>query len=448
MNAADDARGWTSGTRWWGGLGLITALGILGVAVPAQAQDGSHPAVTFAEDVAPILYENCVVCHRPGSIAPMSLLEYETVKLYAPLIKTRVENRKMPPWFIDRTVGVQEFKDDRSLSDEEIATIVQWVESGAPAGDLAHLPAEPSFEEDIYEWTIEDEMGRPPDWIVPIPAPFTVPADGPNWWMTFVSETELPEDRWIQAFETKPSLEGFPVVHHAGTSMIFPDGGGGFLSEYALGKTADINPPGTGQLIKAGTKLRWGIHYSGSPDGKDRTDRTRIALWFYPKGEVVERELIRQHFGDNSDLDLPGGEERMRTDGYQFIQDNIRVTAFQPHLHNLGSRQCMEVIYEDGQRQTLSCAGWDFGWHIAYNYKEEEQPLVPKGSVIHVTSWHNNSESNPWAADTRNWVGFGQRSTDDMSFSWVSYYKLTDEEYQEAVQERRARVAAAANDED
>ena len=310
---------------------------------------------------------------------------------------------------------------------------------------MNYLPPAPQFEDDVA-WTLEDDMGRPPDLIIPIPEPFTVPADGPNWWMTFYSDTGLTEDRWIKAFETKPSAEGYPVVHHAVTSMEFPDGGGGFLSEYALGKTADINPPGTGQLIKAGTRLNWNVHYAASPDGIDRTDRTRLALWFLPEGEDPEHELIRSHMADNEDLDLPGGEERIRTDGYEYLDKNIRITAFQPHLHNLGTRQCIEVIYQDNRRQTLSCADWDFGWHIAYNYSEEVQPLIPKGSMIHVTSWFNNPKSNPWAGDSRNWVGFGQRSTDDMSFSWISYYELTDDEYDEAVAERHAGFEVGSDD--
>ena len=402
-------------------------------------------SINFAEHVAPIIYDNCVECHRPGSIAPMSLLDYETVRAWGPVIKDRVEKRSMPPYFIDKEVGVQSFEDDRSLSDQEIATIAAWVDSGSPQGDMNYLPPAPQFEDDVA-WTLEDDMGRPPDLIIPIPEPFTVPADGPNWWMTFYSDTGLTEDRWIKAFETKPSAEGYPVVHHAVTSMEFPDGGGGFLSEYALGKSADINPPGTGQLIKAGTRLNWNVHYAASPDGLDRTDRTRLALWFLPEGEDPEHELIRSHMADNEDLDLPGGEERIRTDGYEYLDKNIRITAFQPHLHNLGTRQCIEVIYQDNRRQTLSCADWDFGWYIAYNYSEEVQPLIPKGSMIHVTSWFNNSKSNPWAGDSRNWVGFGQRSTDDMSFSWISYYELTDDEYDEAVAERHAAFEVGSDD--
>ncbi len=424
----------SAGQRTMLGSLAILALGtVSGTTVLAQ-QSQSTP--TFAEDVAPIIYEKCVECHRPSSIAPMSLIEYDVVRAFAPIIKERVVDRKMPPFFIDKTIGVQGFKDDRSLSDAEIDTIVRWVDSGGPQGDMSNLPSVPVFEEQVA-WTLEDEMGRPPDVIIPIPDPFTVPAGGPNWWMTFISDTGLTEDRWIKAFETKPSADGYSVVHHATTSMQFPEGGGGFLSEYALGKTADINPPGTGQLIKAGTELVWNIHYAAAADGTDHTDRTQLGLWLLPLGEEPENELIRSHMADNEDLDIAGGQDNARTDGYEYIKENIRITAFQPHLHNLGTRQCLEVIYQDNRRQTLSCADWDFGWHIAYNYEEEVQPLIPKGSMIHVTSWYNNSQTNPWAGDSRNWVGFGQRSTDEMAFSWISYYELTDEEFAEAVEERR-----------
>jgi|TARA_B100002003_G_C14150759_1_gene553453 hypothetical protein len=429
---------------WHQVLGVFGVLFILMTMTSSVFGQQVSSTLTFADHVAPIIYDKCVECHRPGSIAPMSLIDYDTVKTWAPVIKDRVVNRKMPPYFIDKTVGVQGFKDDRSLSDEEIATIVAWVDNGAPEGDSRNMPTAPTFDDNI-SWTLEDEMGRPPDLIIPIPEPFTVPPGSPNWWMTFYSDTGLTEDRWIMAFETKPTAEGYPVVHHAVTQMEFPEGGGGFLSEYALGKTADINPPGTGQLIKAGTRLRWNVHYASSPDGLAHTDQTRLALWLLPVGEEPEHQLVRSHMGDNEDLDLPGGEANVRTDGYEFINRNIRITAFQPHLHNLGIQQCLEVIYQDNRRQTLSCAFWDFGWHIAYNYLEEVQPLIPKGSMLHVTSWYNNSTSNPWAGDSRNWVGFGQRSTDEMAFSWISWYELTDEEFEVAVNERQTGLSSGSD---
>jgi len=352
-----------------------------------------------------------------------------------------VATRSMPPWFIDQTVGVQRFKDDQALTDDEIATIAAWVDGGAPQGDPADMPAALTFDTDIYAWTLQDELGREPDLVVPIPEPFLVPGGSPNWWIEFVSDTNLTEDRWIKAYETKPSIEGFPVVHHAPTTMFQESAPEeqAFLSEYALGKTGDVHPDGTGRLIKANTKLRWNMHYAANPSGEDATDRTSIGLWLYPSGYEPEHPLIRRSIGDVTDLDMPPGANNVRTDGYTFLQENVRLTVFQPHLHNLGKRQCLEAIYEDGRVQTLSCANWDFGWHIAYNYADEAQPLLPKGTVLHVISWHDNSDGNRWAADPRNWVGWGNRSTDEMSFAHISWFALSDEEYEEQV---KARIAA------
>ena len=403
--------------------------------------------VTFTKDVAPILQRSCQVCHRPGSIAPMSLLTYEDARPWARAIKQKVATRQMPPWYIDKNVGIQKFNDDRSLTDQEIATLAGWVDGGAPQGNPADMPPPVKFDNQIYEWTLQDELGRAPDLVVPIPSPFVVEAGSPNWWMEFVSDTGLTEDRYIKAYETKPSLEGFSVVHHATTSMFqesSPEEQEG-LSEYALGKTGDVHPDGTGRLIKAGTKLRWNLHYSANPNGETTTDRTSIAFWLYPKGYVPKHRLIRRSVGSVTDLDLPPGENNVRTDGYTVLEDNIRLTVFQPHMHNLGKRQCLEAIYKDGRVQTLSCVNWDFGWHIAYNYAEEVQPLLPKGTILHVISWHNNSTSNKWAADPRNWVGWGNRSTEEMSFAHISWYTLTDEEFEEHAKARRAAMTTNNN---
>ncbi len=429
-------KSWTSSPPRCGLSAIVTLLLLMMAAVPGEAQDRGDGQVTFTEDVAPILYQKCASCHRPSSIAPMSLLTYELARPYALLIKEMVSSRTMPPWFVDKTVGIQSFKDDRSLSDEEIATIVRWADSGAPQGDPAAMPPLPEFEDVIYDWTLEDEMGRPPDHIIAMPEPFTIPANSGNLFPRHISESGLDEDRWIMAYETKPSVDGFPVVHHNGTTFVYADGTTEEFGEYAIGKTGDIFPEGTGRFIPAGTQIRWSSHYSGSPDGRDHTDQSRLALWFYPKGVVPEHRLHRDRWGVISDLDIPPNEESARSDGFTILDQNVRLTAYQPHMHNLGDRQCMEVIYPDQRRQTLNCMGWDFGWHITYNYADDEQPLIPKGSVIHLTHWHNNSTSNPWAADPDNWVGYGQRSTDDMAFAHISNYKLSDEEFAKHVEER------------
>ena len=418
---------------------LVTAATVLACSGVAVAQDSPGDQVTFTRHVAPILQRSCQVCHRPGSIAPMSLLTYEEARPWARAIKEHVSNRIMPPWYIDKKTGIQGFKADKSLSDEEIATIVQWVDNGAPRGNLADMPPPREFQ-NMDQWHIGE-----PDWIVEIPKPFVVKAEAADWWGNLESDSGLTEDRWIKAVETKPSAEGFPVVHHAVTGIVNDetDAGsflGSFLNEYALGKNGDIFPDGYGREIKAGSKIRFNMHYHAI--GREVTDRTAVGLTFYPKGVNPQRKLISSHVGDNEDLDIPAGEDNVRHDGYHRLEENAHLTGFQPHLHNLGKRQCLEAILPDNTTEMLNCADWDFGWHIVYNYKDEVAPLLPKGTILHVISWHNNSESNRWNDDPRNWAGFGQRSSDDMSFSWVSWYELTDEDFQAEVE---AQAAASTN---
>ena len=414
-----------------GSLGVV-ALAMLTVSIAATgtavAQTGN---VTFTKDVAPILQRSCQTCHREGAIAPMSLLTYEETRPWARAIKDKVQTRTMPPWYIDKNIGVQGFRYDRSLSDAEIETIATWVDTGAPRGNPADLPAPVEFaERDI--WHIGE-----PDWIVPIPEPFVVPADGANWWGDLFADSGLTEDRWIKAVETKPSAEGFPVVHHAVTRLqeTADADEGDFLNEYAQGKNGDAFPPGTGRLVKAGSTIRFNMHYASI--GEERTDRTSVGLQFYPKGEEPEHELFSRGLGWNFDLDIPPGEDNVRHDGYHTFNENVRLTGFQPHLHNRGKRQCIEAIYPQGDVETLSCANWDFGWHIVYNYQEDVQPLLPKGTILHTITWHDNSRANRWNPDPRNWAGFGQRSSDDMSFTWTSWYELDDEEFEAARDERR-----------
>ena len=404
------------------------------IALPAAAQDA--PAnVTFPRDCAPSLQRACQSCHRTGSIAPMSLLTYEEVRPWARSIKQRIESREMPPWFIDRHVGVQGFKADKSLSDAEIAIVSTWVDNGAPRGNPADLPPPIAFD-DMTKWNIGE-----PDWVVEIPEPFVVKAEAADWWGNLVSDSGLTEDRWVKAVETKPTEESFPVVHHAVTTAIDPDGEAAFLNEYALGKNGDIYPDGTGRLLKAGSQIRFNMHYHAI--GREITDRTSVGLTFYPKGVEPERPIYALHIGDNEDLDIPAGEADIRHDGYYHLKDNITLTVFQPHLHNLGTRQCIEAILPDNSVQSINCANWDFGWHIAYNYEDGVAPLIPKGSVIHVISWHDNSDANRWNDDPRNWAGFGQRSNDDMSFAWLSWFTMNDTEFEAAV---AAREAATDND--
>lgn len=415
---------------------VVTAFAPVGAAPPPPPPD--EVQATFTKDVAPILQRSCQVCHRPGSIAPMSLLTYEDARPWARSIRQQVVSRGMPPWTIDKTLGIQKFIHDRSLSDQEIATIAKWVDGGAPRGNPADLPPPREFA-DASKWTLADVLGQP-DMIIPIPEPFVVEPNAPNLWIDLIADSGLTEDRWIRAVETKPSLEGFPVVHHAVTSLFqesAPEDSVGF-SEYALGKTGDIFSDGSGFLIKAGTKVRFNMHYAAASERK--VDRTSLGLWLYPKGYVPKYKHVRQGVGNVEDLDLPPGESDIRHDGYHVLTENVRLTVFQPHLHNRGKRQCLEVLYTDNRVETINCVNWNFGWHIAYNYPEDVQPLLPKGTVLHVITWHDNSKANKWNPDPRNWAGFGQRSSDDMAFAHISWYALSDEDFQKDVKERQERL--------
>jgi hypothetical protein len=405
-----------------------------GTAAEAQApQAASQP--TFTKDVAPILQRSCQTCHRPGSIAPMSLLTYEDARPWARSIKNRVSQRQMPPWHVDRTIGIRKFKDDPSLSDAEIATIVGWVDAGAPRGNPADMPAPRTFE-DNDKWHIGT-----PDLIVSLPFENTIEAQSSDWWADFVADSGLAEDRYIKAVEAKPVGAGASrVVHHAVMFLIDPDSdnpSGGVLNEYAVGKNGDVYPEGAGRLMKAGSKVRFNMHYHAV--GETIKDRTSIGIVFYPKGYVPKHQMVTVLAPNQDDLDIPAGESNVRSDAYFKVDRNARLTAFMPHMHNRGKRQCIEAIYPNMVVEQFNCVNYDFQWQIVYNYADDVAPLLPAGTIIHVTSWHDNSAGNRNNPDPRNWVGFGNRTTDDMARHWLTFYYMSDEEFQAEVNERVAK---------
>jgi hypothetical protein len=404
------------------------------------ANQAQEPAVTFTKNVAPILQRACQDCHRPGSIAPMSLLTYDDARPWARSIRTRVTARTMPPWFIDRTVGVQHFKDDPSLSDEEIATIQRWVDAGAPRGNPADMPPPRQFA-DAKRWA-----NGTPDHIITMPTEYVVKPRAADDWPQIIVDSGLTEDRYIKAVETKPS--DIRVVHHVTAYMLPPDGdpaGEQFLSEYAIGKNGDVFPEGSGRLMKAGTKIRLEMHYSAI--GEEVHDRTQIGLILYPKGYVPPRVAITSRVGSGGggDLDIPAGAENVRTDGYTRLAKAAKIIGFQPHMHNRGKMQCVEAIYPNMQTEMLSCARFDFGWALVYNYADDAAPIVPAGTILHIISIHDNSAANRGNPDPRNWAGNGNRTIDEMAFSWMSWSELTDAEYRKEVETRRAARAASTS---
>jgi len=423
---------------------VLAFLAIAGVASAQQSAPASNQTpVAFTKDVAPILQRSCQTCHRPGAVAPMSLLTYEDVRPWARSIKTKVTNREMPPWHIDRNIGITKFKNDPSLTDQEIATIATWVDAGAPRGNLADMPPPRKFEE-LDQWFI----GKP-DLVITSNKPYVLPAAGPDNIVDILVDPGFTEDMYVMAIESKPAdAASFKVTHHFTTNLVEdPDDDpvGLFLNEYALGKNGDVFPPNSGRLIKAGTKINFNLHLN--PRGEETPVSVKLGLKVYPKGQVPKYVAFTQHMGDAPDLDIPAGSIS-RHDGYFRLPRPVLLASFQPHMHNRGKAQCIEAIYPDlnpnsarpgpARTETISCvSNYQFGWHITYPYADDVAPLLPAGTMIHVISWHDNSTNNRWNPNPKNWVGGGSRSIDEMSFSWVTLTYLEEDDFRQRVEERR-----------
>ena len=422
---------------------VLAFLGLAGAAAAQQSAPAANPSPTFTKDVAPIIQRSCQTCHRPGAVAPMSLLTYEDVRPWARSIKTKVTNREMPPWHIDRNIGITKFKNDPSLTDQEIATIAKWVDAGAPRGNPAELPPPRKFE-DLDQWFI----GKP-DIVITSDKPYVLPASGPDNIVDVLVDPGFKEDMYVMAIESKPAdAASFKVTHHFTTNLVEDpdeDPVGLFLNEYALGKNGDVFPPNSGRLIKAGTKINFNLHLN--PRGEVTPVNVKLGLKVYPKGQVPKYVAFTQHMGDAPDLDIPAGSIS-RHDGYFRLPRPVLLASFQPHMHNRGKAQCIEAIYPDlkpksarpgpARTETISCvSNYQFGWHITYPYADDVAPLLPAGTMIHVISWHDNTTANRWNPNPKNWVGGGSRSIDEMSFSWVTLTYLDEDDFRQRVEERR-----------
>ena len=418
----------------------LIVMALISLGTTANAQSAPERQVTFTKDVAPILQRSCQTCHRPGSIAPMSLVTYEEARPWAKAIKENVVLRNMPPWHIDPNIGISKFKNSVALSDQEIATIAQWVDSGAPKGDPADMPRPRKFD-DNDKWSIGT-----PDLIVEMPKDLAIPAKAPDTWKNILVDTGLAEDRYIKAVEVKPT-KGFRTLHHMGATLIYPDGSQALVQAYGLGKNGNTFEEGSGYLISAGTKINFNLHIH--PYGEAMNMNVAIGFKLYPKGYVPGYVVTTQMMGDDAELDLPPNTDNIRTDTYMTLMQPTRVLGFQPHMHTRGKAMCLEVIYPGGGKrpgskvETLNCVpNYKFNWMIAYDYATDVQPLLPAGSVLHIIAWHNNTESNKLNPDPDTWVGYGQRSIDDMSHAWVTYYPLSQEEFKKQLAERNAKVVA------
>jgi hypothetical protein len=449
---------------------LIVLLAQIATTATAGAEPSnvaSHEQVTFSKDVAPIFQAKCQECHQPNSIAPMSLITYKEARPWARSIKERVVMRQMPPWHIDRSVGVQKFKNDMSLTDEQVNTIARWVDGGAVEGDPKDLPPPKPLVTD-NEWKgVRDGFG-PPDLVIRSPE-YTMAAEHQDVWYRPMSDLPITEPRWAKMVEIRPTtLKGRRIIHHSIAYLVLKDdpdavstgtaNGPGRrgdnvadlvnrrpqLMEWAIGKGYDLFRPGTGKLILPGEKISWDQHIHAV--GEEITAGSEIGIWFYKKGEEPKKRSYLIGFTglrNGQSLDIPPNS-LAQTEGFTVLKENTLIENFQPHFHLRGKSMQVEAILPDGSNQIVSYVGnFNFNWMTNYIYADDAAPVFPKGTVIHVSAWYDNTQANKNNPDPDQWVGYGDRTVDEMAHAWMNVVYLNDDEYKTLLAERKTKVTRA-----
>ena len=405
---------------------LFCILIVLPACVSSAAAEPEERQPTFNKDVAPIVFSKCMVCHRDGEVAPFPLADYAEVKRRAKQIAMVIERRIMPPW--KPALGHSEFKDDRSLTVEQIAVFKSWVDAGGPEGNPRDLPQPPKFPSG---WAFGE-----PDMIVELQQPFPIAAEGKDIYVHFVFPMDLKEDKYIRAVQVLPSN---PRVAHHGVIMLdadrkarklaldhsergdhylnFGDPGfipRGFLPGFAPGlapREIDKNDPdGVGLTLGKGLDIVLQMHYH--PTGKAEIDRPRIGLYFTDQKPKRGPNIIAMA---NNDVDIPAGEKAFtRTDSFK-LPVEFQVRDIWGHMHTIGKRLKVWAELPGGkQRSMLLIEDWDFNWQDTYLYKE---PFVlPRGTVVHAEwTWDNSADNlrNPFHPPQR--IQWGPDSADEMS---------------------------------
>lgn len=374
---------------------------------------------TYYNRIASIMQDNCGSCHRPGGVAPFSLLTYEDVKDRAPMIKYVVDKGIMPPWFAAHDTTQGPWKNDRSLSAEDKAALNEWVSSGAPRGDVKDAPTPKSYA--TGDWTI----GKP-DVVLQISKPIAIKATGIMPYQDIMVETNFTEDKWISSMEVIPSAR--QVVHHVlifvyppgGRRSLFAGGVGeeieGFFAAYVPGTNAIRYPEGFAKRVPAGSKLKFQLHYT--PNGTATSDQTKLGLVFAKKPVVHE---VRTVGIANLGLNIPPGAPNHPHKGQVNVPYDVRVLSLIPHMHVRGKAARYEWVKPDGTRKTLlDVPRYDFNWQLAYEY--QDALLLPKGSRLEYTAWYDNSVDNPANPDPTKRVRWGLQTYDEMHLGYVEYY--------------------------
>ncbi len=423
-----------------------------------NSKNRSGKSVTFTKDVAPIFFKNCAECHRPGEGAPFSALSYKDVRPWAKSIREKVANKTMPPWHADPHFG--EFSNNHTLTQQEIDTILAWVDGGAAEGNPKDLPPAPKFADG---WNIST-----PDLVIPIPEEYSYKA-GADEYQYIDVPTNFTEDRYVTMAEARPGNRR--VVHHIiafiippgspnmgkmtaeqrykametalKTSPFYRDGfllrmkpdqpveddgcgenarrGGGdnMLVGYAPGRNADIYAPGTARKIPAGATIRFQIHYSNQTLGNDQVEKDRSMIGLVFAQEPPER-LVTTNSIANIFFKIPAGAESHRVTACRTLKRDTTVYALMPHMHLRGKAMEYKVFYPDGKSEVLiNVPRYDFAWQTNYVLKEPKR--LPKGSRIMVTGYFDNSPKNKFNPDPAKEVRHGEPTYDEMMMGFLDY---------------------------
>ena len=422
---------------------------LCGAPFQSQAQTERSEEITYNSHVAGIINENCVVCHREGGIAPMQFTSYEQVRPWAPIIGYRVGRREMPPYAYDQGIGIQDLLGDWRLEQDEIDTILAWVEQGAPLGNPDIVPPQAEIPS-LDEWNFTAEFGQPD--LVLASEPIDIPAVGNDMWHRPYTLTGLNDTRCIKAMQVKPRGVAKSVVHHANSSVEVPKDDGSFerfsqLTEYAMGKWGEVMPEGVCRTLPANGRIAWDIHmYPGglgamAPGEMIENNVVELGVWFYDEGyeEVAKykQDLRLYRMGAQEDLVIPPHGYEM-TQGFHSFDHPVRIDSFQPHGHLRMRAASFEIFYPDtGRTEPISqISNWSATWHHSHLYAPDVAPLVPAGAVLVLKQWYDNTDKNPNNPDPDLWVMGGSRTADEMTHAWLAVTHLDEAGYQALLAER------------